>query len=108
MAEFALIAGGTTAAAIFETEGGIRPAVLCGMIAVVTYVNFLRRIHRAHFAWNANLLALFGLPVFAFLLMRSQLSYKKGAVTWKGRTYGARAAAQSKQCRLCRWQERPD
>jgi hypothetical protein len=59
-------------------------------IAAVTslFVLFLlRRIHKAHFSWDANLLAFFGLPLFSYLLLRSKLSYKRGKVAWKGRTY---------------------
>ncbi len=48
----------------------------------------LRRIARAHFSWSANLLVLFGLPLFSYLLLRSKLSHQRGAVTWKGREYG--------------------
>jgi hypothetical protein len=47
----------------------------------------LRRIGRAHFRWNANVLALFGIPLFSYLLLRSKLSHQRGSVTWKGREY---------------------
>jgi hypothetical protein len=47
----------------------------------------LRRIHKAHFPWGANILAFFGLPLFSYLLLRSKLSYRRGKVSWKGRTY---------------------
>lgn len=47
----------------------------------------LRRIARAHFPWNANALALFGIPLFSYLLLRSKLSHQRGSVTWKGREY---------------------
>lgn len=60
---------------------------LFGGIAVVFYVRFLIRIRKAHFSWLSNLLAFFGLPLFSYLLWRSQLSYRQGRVTWKGRTY---------------------
>jgi hypothetical protein len=47
-----------------------------------------RRIRVAHFTAANNLLAIaFGLPMFAYLLLRSKLSYKQGSVSWKGRTY---------------------
>jgi cellulose synthase/poly-beta-1,6-N-acetylglucosamine synthase-like glycosyltransferase len=48
---------------------------------------FWRRILRAHFAWGSIVLAIFGLPFFSFLLLRSAISYKRGRVTWKGRNY---------------------
>ena len=49
----------------------------------------MQRIARAHFPWSANLLVLFGLPLFSYLLLRSKLFHQKGVVTWKGRAYGA-------------------
>lgn len=56
--------------------------------AVLLWGMFLFRIRRAHFPWKANLLALFGLPLFSSLLIRSWLhSRVRGAVTWKGRKY---------------------
>ena len=93
--EFVLItAGGLIAgAAAFRKEPAI--AAAAGAIAATTYGLFLRRIRRAHFAWDANLLALFGLPVFVSLLLASQLSHKQGSITWKGRTYGAASPAGS-------------
>jgi len=54
----------------------------------------LRRIASAHFAWSANLLVLFGLPLFSYLLIRSKLSHQKGKVTWKGREYGPEERTQ--------------
>ncbi len=45
------------------------------------------RIRRAHFSWPSTLLALFGLPVFAYLLLRSKRAHANGRVPWKGRTY---------------------
>lgn len=55
---------------------------------ILFYTNFLRRIRRAHFPWRANLLSLFGLPLFVLLLARSYIhSRVRGAVQWKGREY---------------------
>ena len=46
------------------------------------------RIERAHFHWRNTLLAaLFGVPVFSYLLFRSRQAHARGAVSWKGRTY---------------------
>jgi glycosyltransferase involved in cell wall biosynthesis len=70
-------------------------ASLLALAFLVLYVLFLRRIRKAHFAWDSTLLAFFGLPVFSYLLLRSRLSYEKGSVMWKGRTYGASAAQMS-------------
>jgi len=48
----------------------------------------LLRISRAHFAWDATVLAPLGLPLFSYLLLRSKLAHRAGRVSWKGRTYG--------------------
>lgn len=63
-------------------------ALLCLLLAFMFYLNFLARILSAHFSWRANLAALFGLPLFSFLLVRSYIqSNIRGAITWKGRIY---------------------
>jgi glycosyltransferase involved in cell wall biosynthesis len=47
------------------------------------------RISRANFLLQKTLLgALFGMPMFAYLLLRSKRAHSNGNVTWKGRTYG--------------------
>jgi glycosyltransferase involved in cell wall biosynthesis len=45
------------------------------------------RIRRARFPWDASVLALFGLPLFSYLLLRSKIFHGRGNVSWKGRTY---------------------
>ncbi len=55
--------------------------------AILMIAMFLRRILRAHFDWLSNSLALFGLPLFAILLVNSYISHKHGKVSWKGRVY---------------------
>jgi cellulose synthase/poly-beta-1,6-N-acetylglucosamine synthase-like glycosyltransferase len=64
-----------------------RPAVLTGILCGVLYILFVMRIRRAHFSWKANLLALFGLPMFSYLLLRSARAHANGRIAWKGRTY---------------------
>src|SRR5262249_26146591 len=47
-----------------------------------------RRIARANFRAFANLMStFFGMPMFAYLLLRSRHLHGKGSVSWKGRTY---------------------
>jgi glycosyltransferase involved in cell wall biosynthesis len=48
------------------------------------------RISRAHFSWDATLLAPCGIPLFSYLLLRSKLSHQAGKVSWKGRTYASK------------------
>src|SRR5690348_4428736 len=88
-AEFVVIAGGAVVAVIAAGRSQPAVAAAAGAVAAAAWLLFLRRIRRAHFAWDGNLLALLGLPVFVSLLRSSALSHKHGSVKWKGRTYGA-------------------
>jgi glycosyltransferase involved in cell wall biosynthesis len=54
------------------------------------------RIRAAHFATANNLLAIaFGLPLFAYLLLRSKKAHESGQVSWKGRAYSVGAPSES-------------
>ena len=86
-AEFALLAGGAAITVAGATKKN--PALtLAGIAAsVASFTPFLRRIRRAHFGRLATALSPLGLPLFVYLLLRSQIHYERGAVNWKGRTY---------------------
>jgi len=86
--ECLLIVGGAIAAVRAVAHGRKEIGVLTGTLAIVLMALFVRRIRRAHFSWGSNLLALMGLPLFSYLLLRSRIFYRRGQVTWKGRTYG--------------------
>jgi cellulose synthase/poly-beta-1,6-N-acetylglucosamine synthase-like glycosyltransferase len=58
------------------------------VIVALLLTFFYARIRRAHFDWVSNLVALFGLPLFAILLLNSYISHRSGRVRWKGRVYG--------------------
>ena len=46
------------------------------------------RLRRANFSWDIEVLgALVGMPMFAYLLLRSRRAHANGSVSWKGRTY---------------------
>ena len=85
--EFVLIVAGIGIAIIGASYGHWRPALVTGMLGVILYAVFLARIRRAHFYWDANILALFGLPLFSYLLLRSKRVHANGSVYWKGRKY---------------------
>jgi hypothetical protein len=68
-------------------RGHGRASAVAAFLCVIVYTLFIARIRRAHFYWDANLLALLGLPLFAYLLLRSARAHAKGSVNWKGRTY---------------------
>jgi glycosyltransferase involved in cell wall biosynthesis len=91
LTEFVLIAGGAAAAVAALLRGQVRPGAAAAILAVTIYAFLLKRIRKAHFSLEATALSLAGLPLFAYLLLRSQLSYRQGSVTWKGRTYGGKA-----------------
>jgi len=69
-----------------------RPAATCGLLALVLCGIFYKRIRRAHFRGDATVLALLGLPLFSFLLLRSKLFHARGKISWKGRSYSGRPA----------------
>jgi glycosyltransferase involved in cell wall biosynthesis len=58
-------------------------------IDVAIFVWLVVRLQPGNFSTDRNLLgALFGMPMFAYLLLRSKRAHASGNVTWKGRTYG--------------------
>jgi len=76
----------------------VRLAVL-GAVALI-YLNFLRRILKAHAGAASSALAVFGLPIFSYLLLRSTLYYKwRRTVTWKGRQYSTAASSRHNERR---------
>jgi len=85
--EFVLIVASFTVALTSALRGHWLPAAAAGFLCAILYSFFLTRIRRAHFSWDANLLALFGLPLSSYLLLRSARAHAKGSVPWKGRTY---------------------
>ena len=69
-----------------QTQAAFVPAT----VAVALWAAFLVRIRRAHFDPLSNALAVFGLPLFAALLVNSSRAHARGAVSWKGREYTGR------------------
>jgi glycosyltransferase involved in cell wall biosynthesis len=85
--EFVLIVGGIAACGILEGRGELFLSAFTMATALLLYIRFLTRVRRAHFSWTANVLSIFGLPVFAYLLLSSWLRYRRGNIVWKGRVY---------------------
>jgi glycosyltransferase involved in cell wall biosynthesis len=85
--EFVLIVASFAISIATALRGHLQPAVVTAILGVILYMVFLARIRRAHFAWDANILALFGLPLFSYLLLRSKSAHANGTVPWKGREY---------------------
>lgn len=91
LCEFVLIACSCAMTIVEAHDGHLQAALALLCLFVTLYATFMVRVLKAHFSFDANVLALLGLPLFAYLLLRSWLFHKKGAVTWKDRTYRARA-----------------
>ena len=85
--EFILIVASLAIAIADALRGHPPSAIGAAILCVILYAVFLTRIRRAHFSWDASLLAIFGLPLFSYFLMRSKLFHNRGAVAWKGRQY---------------------
>jgi glycosyltransferase involved in cell wall biosynthesis len=90
--EFELIAGCALASLIAWRAGNSRWGATLLLLAVITYVFHGARIARAHFSSRSNGLALFGLPLFSYLLVRSTMAHRDGKIRWKGRQYSGMAA----------------
>jgi glycosyltransferase involved in cell wall biosynthesis len=85
--EFVLIVASLAIGIATALRGHRQPAAVAGILGVILCSLFLARIRRAHFSWDANILALFGLPLVSCLLLRSKLFHRRGTVSWKGRIY---------------------
>jgi Glycosyl transferase family 21 len=86
--EFVLIVAGLSLLLLANWTKGISALAMAASVLSGTFwYFFMQRVRRAHFSWPSNLLALLGLPFFAYLLLRSKAFHKRGAISWKGRTY---------------------
>ena len=90
LTDFIVLFGALTATVISLSKTGTQALTLAlACVTALAWLLFLRRILRAHFSWDATLLAPLGLPLFSYLLLRSKMKYRAGEVSWKGRTYAA-------------------
>jgi glycosyltransferase involved in cell wall biosynthesis len=87
MIEFVLIVSSFVIAVAAVLQHHWQAAIVTASLCAIVYGLFLARIRRAHFLWDANLLALLGLPLFSYLLLCSARAHANGNVNWKGRTY---------------------
>ena len=87
LTEFALIAGSAAIAMLEIAAGRWQAGALASVLGIGMWALLLKRIRRAHFAWDASVVSLIGLPLFAYLLLCSRRAHKQGSVNWKGRSY---------------------
>jgi glycosyltransferase involved in cell wall biosynthesis len=63
-------------------------------LSVLGFLYLATRLKRANFAWDREILgAVFGMPMFAYLLQRSNRAHANDSVPWKGRTYSHKPGA---------------
>jgi glycosyltransferase involved in cell wall biosynthesis len=90
LTEFVLIVGSVGLTVVLGViRGRTWTSAAIGILSVILAGFLLKRIRKAYFSWDANCLALIGLPVFSYLLFRSRIAYQRGSVSWKGRQYAA-------------------
>jgi hypothetical protein len=66
--------------------GAGRPWWLVAFTLAPMYLGM--RLRRANFTWDMEVLgAMFGMPMFVYLLLRSKKAHAGGGVSWKGRAY---------------------
>jgi len=86
--EFGIISGTLVAGAILVAKNQRMLGLALLGVGVLCYLPFITRIRKAQFPWTANVMAIFGLPLFGYLLLRSYFHASvRGAVNWKGRRY---------------------
>jgi hypothetical protein len=57
-------------------------------LLLILVMPLVMRLDRANFTWDMEVLgALFGMPMFSYLLLRSKKAQARGQVSWKGRAY---------------------
>ena len=85
----------STAQTLFHGSGFIRSA-WWGPVLLVLAMPLVMRLKRANFTWDMEVLgALFGMPMFSYLLLRSKKAQTRGQVSWKGRDYSVSATRAS-------------
>jgi hypothetical protein len=96
MLEFMVIVSSLGLATAGAARGRLLAAVMAGLASLLTYAGFVIRARKAHSGWMPTMVAVFGLPFFSYLLLRSRLYYKwHKPITWKGRQYSTGPATSS-------------
>jgi glycosyltransferase involved in cell wall biosynthesis len=86
-AEFVLILANLVIAMWAGPAGRSNLGLQASLLTIILAGWFWLRIRKAHFPAASSVLAVLGLPLFSFFLLRSVRSHQSKAVTWKGRQY---------------------
>jgi len=89
MSEFLLIVGNLSAAIWAKLSGRPNLALQTALLTIILSGWFWMRIRKAHFPGVSNLLAIVGLPLFGYLLLRSDAGRRSRGVVWKDREYAS-------------------
>jgi len=85
-----LMWGSMWLALMLSNRSAVSP--LWNAVFVLGFVYLFVRVRLANFTTGKNILGvLFGMPMFAYLLLRSKAMHANGRVSWKGRNYGGAA-----------------
>jgi len=83
--------------ALFLTIAGVAKHSWWNSFVIFAFLWPMARLRRANFDWAMEFLgALFGMPIFAYLLLRSKRAHANGSVTWKGRAYDPKDGSVNK------------
>ena len=87
LAAKSLLLGAFPWAALLLIIFGVAKHSWWNIFVVFAFLWPMARLRRANFDWAMEFLgALFGMPMFAYLLLRSKRAHANGSVSWKGRT----------------------
>jgi glycosyltransferase involved in cell wall biosynthesis len=95
VAEFLLIVGNLLAAIWAKLAGRPNLALQTALLTMILSGWFWMRIRKAHFPGLSNLLAIAGLPLFAYLLWHSDAGRRSRGVVWKGRQYRSTSTGET-------------
>lgn len=85
--EFAALVGALGLAAMAVAAGRRKLVWAAAALGATTTAKVWRRAAKAHFDPLSTVLSPLGLPIFAYLLRRSNVCHSEGSVQWKGRDY---------------------
>lgn len=91
MTEFAALGFLTLAAMVADIGGDHVTTSIALVLFAAVLTSVLARVRRSHARGVDQALAVFGLPLFARLLMRSAYMHEHGEIEWKGRVYSESA-----------------